>query len=262
MINLRTNAQSFGPIFVLLIGTITPQATCASDTNKSETKTWNFDSDEPGRAPAGWNFAFTKSADGKAAWTISKDADARSAPNILTLIAESGDSTFNLAFAQKTSLKDVDLRAEIRPNTGKEDQGGGLIWRAKDVNNYYICRINPLESNFRVYKVIDGKRQQLQSVDVKTQLGKWHALRAKMVGDHIMCFLGDKKLLDVTDGTLKDAGMIGLWTKADASSSFDNLSAGPAPASAEDAPRQPDRGAKREDADADEEEDDDDEDDD
>ena len=97
------------------------------------------------------------------------------------------------------------------------------IWRCKDENNYYICRMNPLENNFRVYKVINGKRQQLQSTEFKAQAGKWYVVRAKMVGNHIMCFIDDKKLLDVSDDEIKDAGLIGLWTKADASSSFDNI---------------------------------------
>ena len=190
---------------------------------KPEGQVWTFDREDAGKAPPHWKFGYTNPADGKGTWRVVKDAKSISGPNVLELKAESGGRAFNLAMAADTSYEDVDVRARLRPNTGKEDQGGGLIWRCKDVNNYYICRMNPLESNFRVYHVINGKREQLQSVNVKTQPGKWYVVRAKMVGDHIMCWLDEKKLLDVTDDSIRGVGMIGLWTKADASSSFDNI---------------------------------------
>ncbi len=200
-----------------------------------EGQAWTFDGDEAGKEPVGWRFGYTKPADGKAAWTIAKDAKAMSGPNVLTLDAKSGGGTFNLAMAKKATYQDVDVRARIRANTGKADQGGGLIWRLRDEQNYYVCRINPLENNFRVYKVVGGKREQIQSADCETEAGKWHVVRAKMVGKHIQCFVDGKKLLDVTDDTLEDAGFVGLWSKADASSSFDNVAVKPKKASKSDA---------------------------
>jgi hypothetical protein len=108
---------------------------------------------------------------------------------------------------------------------GKEDQGGGLVWRYQDVNNYYICRMNPLEDNFRVYKVVDGVRKMLATTknDVKVPTGQWHTIEARMTADHITCYLDGKKYLDVKDDTFKKAGKVGLWTKADAQTRFDNL---------------------------------------
>jgi len=190
---------------------------------KAEGQAWVFDADAAGKPPSGWKTGFTNADEGKATWTVEKDAGAPTGPNVLTLKADSGGGTFNLAMAEKTSYSDVDVRTRIRANTGKEDQGGGLIWRCKDENNYYICRINPLESNFRVYKVTGGKRQQLQGVELKTEAGKWYVVRAKMMGAHIQCYVDGEKLLDATDDAIKDAGMVGLWTKADASSTFDNI---------------------------------------
>ncbi len=105
---------------------------------------------------------------------------------------------------------------------GVDDQGGGVVWRARDGRNYYIARFNPLEDNFRVYHVVNGVRTQLQSADVKRTPG-WHALRVRHVGDHISCELDGKELLDVKDRTFSEAGMIGLWSKADARSRFDEL---------------------------------------
>ena len=225
-----------------------------TDVEKTEGQDWIFDRDEAGKQPAGWKLGFTNPGDGKATWTIAKDPKAMSGPNVLMLDAKSGGNVFNLAIAEKTSYQDVDVRTRIRANSGKEDQGGGLIWRAKDENDYYICRINPLESNFRVYKVVGGKRTQLQGVEHKAETGKWHVVRAKMVGNHIQCFVDGKKLLDVTDDTFKDAGMVGLWTKADASSSFDNIAVKPAKATKDDhAAAKPADAGKKTDVDEDDE---------
>jgi hypothetical protein len=105
---------------------------------------------------------------------------------------------------------------------GEDDQGGGLVWRAKDGANYYIARFNPLEDNYRVYKVVDGARKQLGSADFKAAPG-WHTLRVVMSADHIVCYLDGEKRLDVTDSTFKEAGKVGLWTKSDAQTHFDDL---------------------------------------
>jgi hypothetical protein len=184
---------------------------------------WIFDQDEPGKAPAGLLARQTHPSDKPGTWLVAADAMAPSKPNVLTLATEAPNATFNVAFFERTAYKDLDLRVRIRANSGKEDQGGGLIWRCKNENNYYICRINPLENNFRLYKVVDGTRTQLNSTEFKAQPGKWYRLRAVMVGDQITCYVNDKPYLEAKDDTFKDPGMIGLWTKADASSSFDNL---------------------------------------
>lgn len=184
---------------------------------------WNFDKDEAGKTPAAWRVAETKGSGKTGKWIVVADETAPSKPNVLKLDTQADDSTFNLLIAEKTSFKDLDLRARVKAVSGKEDQGGGLIWRAKDENNYYICRINPLEDNFRVYKVVDGKRSQIQSEKIETKTGQWHEVRAVMTGDHIECFVDGKPYLHAHDDTFKDAGMVGLWTKADASSVFDNI---------------------------------------
>ncbi len=116
----------------------------------------------------------------------------------------------------------MDLTVRFHAIAGKFDQGGGLVWRAKDGRNYYIARYNPLEDNFRVYTVVDGQRTQLQNADIPRSDG-WHTLRVTMRGDHIQCFYDGKKSLDVHDTTFTKPGHIGLWTKADARTRFDDL---------------------------------------
>ncbi len=184
---------------------------------------WNFDRDEADRSPSGWSFRQT-SPDGVAGiWKIAADPSAPSPPNTHRLQTKATDGTFNLAIVEKSSYQDLDLRVKVRADSGVEDQGGGLIWRCKDENNYYICRFNPLESNFRVYKVAEGKRQQLASAKIETVTSKWYDVRAVMIGDKITCYLDGVALLEASDSTFAQSGMIGLWTKSDASSSFDDL---------------------------------------
>jgi 3-keto-disaccharide hydrolase len=190
----------------------------------AETLRWSFDGDPAGKAPGGWTFAQTNPSKAPVVWEVTADPASPSKPNVLSLTkSESTGGTFNLAIVEKAAFKDLDLSVKLRANGGKEDQGGGLIWRAKDERNYYICRLNPLESNFRLYKVVDGKRLQLATADAKAEAGKWYALRVVMHGDAMACFLDGKQLLEARDGDFKVRGKIGLWTKADAVSSFDDL---------------------------------------
>ena len=105
---------------------------------------------------------------------------------------------------------------------GDIDQGGGIVWRAKDASNYYLARYNPLEDNYRLYKVIDGKRSLIVNADI-THSDGWHTLRITMTGEQIACYYDGKKYLEGKDSAIKDAGQIGLWSKADAQSHFDEL---------------------------------------
>ena len=118
----------------------------------------------------------------------------------------------------------MELSVSFKAIAGDGDQGGGFVWRYKDNNNYYVCRMNPLEDNYRVYKVVAGKRIQLETKeDVKAPTGTWHTLRVTMEGDHIQCYLDGEKYLDARDNSFPDAGKVGLWTQADAQTYFDEL---------------------------------------
>jgi hypothetical protein len=193
---------------------------------------WSFEQDGVGRTPAGWRVAETNSTGKMGTWAVAADDMAPAKPRVLTLATQADDQTYNLLLAEKSSFKDLDLRVRIRADSGKEDQGGGPVWRCQDKNNYYICRINPLEGNFRVYKVDGGKRSQLASEELETKTGQWYEIRAVMAGDRIECHVDGTKYLEATDSTFQNAGMIGVWTKADASSSFDDVVVYAAPAAA------------------------------
>lgn len=136
--------------------------------------------------------------------------------------AKNASPVFNVLLTESVAT-DLELEVTLRSVDGEIDQGGGLVWRAKDGENYYIARFNPLEDNYRVYTVVDGVRTQLATADASVPADTWSMLTVRMVGDHITCALDGKPLLDVHDTTFTEAGRIGLWTKADARTQFDDL---------------------------------------
>ena len=191
-------------------------------------RVWHFDGDAAGKVPDGWRITETKPTKALATWRVIQDESAPSSKNVFALThSENYNGNYNLAIAEKTSFKDIDLTVKVKGVRGEIDQGGGPIWRCRDENNYYICRFNPLEGNYRVYFVKDGRRKQLESTKIETAAGKWYTVRVTMIGDRITCYLDGKKLLEVQDDTFAGAGMVGLWTKADAVTRFDDLVVGP-----------------------------------
>jgi undecaprenyl-diphosphatase len=175
-----------------------------------------------GKLPQGWIAAKTGEGPGSV-WQVVEDSTAPGGKALAQISAEGPKQLFNLCVAEKANFSDVDLKVSFKAVAGKIDQGGGLVWRYKDAKNYYIARMNPLENNYRLYKVADGKRTQLGSVDVKTPAGKWHTLRIVQEGERIQCYLNDKLELEQKDETFKEPGKIGLWTKADAQTYFAGL---------------------------------------
>lgn len=198
-------------------------ATPSASPHVSGRTPWTFEDSEVGKAPSGWSTPV-------GTWQVETVANAPSGSRVLAQVAASASPVFNVALIDESEHADVDIRVRLRARKGRIDQGGGVVWRATDASNYYIARYNPLEDNYRVYFVKDGRRRQLASADVKLDHKAWHLLRVKMVGDHIECFLNDDKHLDVRDGTFTSSGKIGLWTKADAETEFDDVSFSPAAA--------------------------------
>lgn len=188
------------------------------------TKVMTFGKTDLGKVPAGWTAARTGKGEGSV-WKVVEDVTAPSKSGFaLAQTAESPGPMFNLCVADATSFTDVEASVAFKANAGNRDQGGGIVWRYQDANNYYVARMNPLEDNVRVYKVVGGKRSpEFQSAEVKVPAGEWHTLKVRMVGDHLECLVDDKKYLDAKDDTLTKAGKVGLWTKADARTSFDNF---------------------------------------
>jgi hypothetical protein len=173
----------------------------------------------------GWKAGSSGGHGPDATWKTQEDKGAVSAPNVVSLTTSNhtSEDRYNVFWSDRVRFGDGRLSVSVRADAGEIDQGGGPIWRAKDANNYYICRFNPLESNYRVYVVEDGVRRQLATAMVKVKVGEWHRLEVEHIGTQIHCWLDGKKLLEATDVTHPAEGGVGLWTKADARTSFDDL---------------------------------------
>src|SRR5438034_2153645 len=181
----------------------------------------NFDNVSIGSAPSGWTATLTGS--GNAKWTVEKDDTAPSKPNVLK---QSGQATFPVCFKNDTNLKDGFVEVKFKPVDGKEDQAGGVIWRVQDANNYYISRANALEDNVTIYHTINGRRVAFKNINTKVTSGVWHTLRVDFQGDKFVVSFAGKKVIEANDESFKDAGKVGVWTKADSVTLFDDFSYG------------------------------------
>ena len=184
-------------------------------------ETVSFDSAPTGQPPSGWTA--TKTGSGTAKWTIEKDDTAPSKPNVLK---QSGVATYPVCFKDDTSIKDGFVEVKFKPISGKEDQAGGVVWRLRDANNYYIARANALEDNVTIYHTIDGRRTEKKRTNMKVASNAWHTIRVDFAGNHFTVTYDGKKAFDWDDETFKDAGTVGVWTKADSTTLFDDFSYG------------------------------------
>lgn len=204
-------------IFALL-----PTAVCAL------AGTENFDK-STGAPPKGWTSAVTGS--GASKWTVEKDDTAPSKPNVLK---QSGEGAYPLILNDGSAVKDGFVEVKGKALDGREDQAIGVVWRARDKDNYYVCRANALEGNVVLYKTVGGKRSSLDIVGreggygVKTsvQPKRWHTLRVEFSGDTFTVKWNGTDLFKVKDTTFADAGKVGLWTKADSVTAFDDFTFG------------------------------------
>ncbi|MBI5048788.1 MAG: hypothetical protein HZB54_07570 [Deltaproteobacteria bacterium] len=190
-------------------------------------KSWNFEDIPIGQVPAGWKIDATDPKGRLAEWGVITDHGAPSSPHVLSItkINDTFGGVFNLCWTSDILFKDGVIESKVRANSGEEDQGGGVIWRAKDANNYYLARYNPLERNFRLYYVKDGARKILaDSAKLGVKTGEWFTIRIIHRDDKIEGWLNEKKSFEVTDRTFMNPGGVGFWTKADAATSFDDLS--------------------------------------
>ena len=184
---------------------------------------YNFDNDAEGKLPAKFHVALTGQGE-KAEWAVKSDTSAPSKPNVIAQLSiDKTDYRFPLAIADEGSFQDLAVRVKFKAVSGTVDRAAGLVFRLKDANNYYIVRANALEGNYRLYHVLDGKRVQITGANFKVASGEWHELRVECVGNHITCYYDNEMKIDVRDEMFKDAGKVGLWTKADSVTYFDDL---------------------------------------
>jgi hypothetical protein len=194
---------------------------CAAD--ERTTQSWTFDNELPDTLPAG--FRLGTLFDGRPAgeWKIVQTDRANSPPQVLgQLMGKGGEQAYKVVLINGVNAADLDLSVSFLPISGKGDMGGGLIWRAADDRNYYLTRANPLEQNIRIYRVMKGIRKLLYNFNQVIDVKQWHALHVIHRGCQVQVFYDKQQVFDICDKTFTQ-GRIGLWTKSDAVTYFDDF---------------------------------------
>ena len=187
----------------------------------SQAATEGFDTLAVGVAPAGWQCGVSGRGDPK--WLVEPDETAPSKPNVLK---QSGQGTFPWCTKNRTSIKNGFAELKFKSISGREDQAGGIVWRFAGPRSFYVARANALENNVSLYYMWLGLRRTIQYVDAPVPAGRWNTLRVEFEGEQIKVLLNGKTYIDVRDGHISDAGQVGVWTKADSVTAFDDFSYG------------------------------------
>ena len=208
---MNTSTWLLGAVSIFALGVVTHGQTAKID----------FEGDAVGGPPKGFSFAVT--GQGKpGVWVVRRD-DAAHGDVLVQTDADPTDYRFPVAIYNDFSGVDVTLSVSFKALAGKGDQGAGLVWRYRDANNYYVTRCNALEDNCTIYHVVNGRRQAFMNKGVKVASNAWHTLSLQARGDHFVVTFDGQAVLDAKDGTFKEAGKVGLWTKADSVIAFDTF---------------------------------------
>jgi len=189
--------------------------------NAASAETDNFDTYKPGTEPDGWTCGVT--GKGTPKWVVHAEPSAPSAPHVLR---QAGSGTFPWCVKKAASLADGFVEVKFKPEKGKEDQAGGLVWRWKDGDNYYVARGNALENNVSLYYTANGRRNTLKYVNAPVPGNVWHTLRVEFSGTRIKVLLDGTTYIDQEDSHIQGSGAVGVWTKADSVTAFDDFSYG------------------------------------
>jgi hypothetical protein len=189
--------------------------------NLAHAATENFDGAKVGSLPAGWVSGVT--GKGAPRWAVEADGSAPSVPNVLK---QSGAGTFPWCVKKDATLADGFVEVKFKPLSGREDQAGGVVWRWKDGDRYYVARANALENNVSLYYTENGKRNTIRYVNAPVAGNAWHLLRVEFSGKHIRVALDGKTYIELDDDHIPGAGAVGVWTKADSVTAFDDFSHG------------------------------------
>ena len=190
-------------------------------TSAAIAETINFDGDTLGALPNTWQQGVT--GNGKPRWAVKADPSAPSKPNVLE---QSGSGTFPWCVLSGSKLENGFVEVRFKSISGREDQAGGTMWRWKDGDNYYVARANALENNVSLYYTTNGRRNTIKYVDAPVPRNAWHTLRVEFAGRRIKVALDGKTYIELEDPHISGPGAVGLWTKADSVTAFDDFSYG------------------------------------
>jgi hypothetical protein len=182
-------------------------------------ETINFDQDRTGALPSGWKSGVT--GRGSPQWTVERDDTAPTPPNVLK---QSGSGTFPWCIRTDASFENGSVEVKFKPISGREDQAGGVVWRWKDGDNYYVARANALEDNVSLYHTTNGRRNTIKYVNAPVAKNQWHTLKVDFSANTIRVIFDGKLYIEQEDNHLRGAGAVGVWTKADSITVFDDFS--------------------------------------
>ena len=193
---------------------------CVCAEAKAETSAGNqiavdFSKTEEGKTPPDFFTALTGEG-GDVSWVVKDKALAQ-------VSTDQTDYRFPLCIYDKVIAKDVEVSVRFKAVAGEVDRAAGLVVRFADKENYYITRANALEDNVRLYKVVKGSRKQFAGASAKVSIGEWHSLKLNAKGKHFQVTFDDQLLFEADDPTFQEAGKVGLWTKADSVTYFDDF---------------------------------------
>ena len=212
---------------VVLVGMIAAtQLVGAIMASRLSAETASFEADAVGGPPRGW--LLTMTGKGVPKWTVERDEGAGA------VLKQSGKASYPVALKEGTNIRDGFVEVKFKPISGSEDRAGGIVWRARDANNYYVVRANALEDNVVVYKTVNGVRSSLNLIGQKGGYGvktvvpanQWHTLRIEFAGPRFKVVFNGKPLFAVEDAAFPEAGMVGIWTKADSVTVFSGFTYG------------------------------------
>src|SRR5688500_2883955 len=195
----------------------------------AEMRKVDFEQDVAGQPPKGFAFGHTGKEGAPGRWLVQQDAGGK---YVAQLEADRTRNRFPVAVLSEVSASDVDLSVRFRPVSGRVDQAAGLVWRYQNEDNYYIVRAKALEDNVILYKVQNGRRTDLPAKGegrtygrpAEVPTGQWSTLRVVAVASRFEVHFNGRKLYEVEDTTFIQAGRVGVWTKADSVTHFDDLS--------------------------------------
>ena len=204
-------------ITVLVIGACGPKTTTTSTPSTAPAYTlipprWTFDTDPVGGLPQG-------AAVFSGNWSVRAESDSPSAPNAL---CQTESATFPAMTLGDAVYTNVLVSIRFKPISGSIDRAAGIIFHVQDNNNYYIVRANALENNVDIRKYVNGRRTTLKTASANVLSGQWQELSVEVVGSRIRGFLNGQLVVETSDDTFK-SGKVGLWTKADSVTCFDDV---------------------------------------
>ena len=195
------------------------------------TVVFDFEDGTVGALPPGFTAALVGGG-GSIDWRVQARKDAHSGSQVIAQLSSDQTNTrYPHVVRDDLLARDVDVSVSFKTIGGKVDASGGVVFRYLDKNNFYVVRANSLEGNVVAYKTEKGIRRSIgvkgkdnaYGVNVNVPHQQWNDLRVMARGQMFEVFLNGKKLFEAEDDTFTDAGKVGLWTKADAVTEFDDL---------------------------------------